>query len=320
MVIRKARPETDQLARSLLQKAVRRGDARVVTSTFKYLVEKRNDLAWLRSRLAVVTFEEVWPYGANVTFDAHESEILHHYVALCRQVKNKDAAGLGSLGYALATGDVSVLGSTEHDWFIRVIAKALNARDDFWRWALEEAGTSTSDVQVLVSRAHAGFKRAGWLWDKAFACAAALLGVRGGLPQSSEEVALSSPAEPFPCWIAIDKHTARGKSVIYEIAREKGLNPSIVAWLSFYLESAVCDRSTFSPWWEKEKTWRIHKLGLDMPAAKAMWDELRPVIANRLSQDATQLADAIAEFRNDSEAQADSCYAAHSGDVQQQLF
>lgn len=97
----------------------------------------------------------------------------------------------------------------------RVIAKALNARDDFWRWALEEAATSTSDVQALVARAHAGFKRAGWPWDKAFACAAALLGVRGGLPRSSEEeAALSSSAELFPYWIAIDKHTARGKAVI----------------------------------------------------------------------------------------------------------
>jgi hypothetical protein len=291
-----------------------------VTSTFGYLVERRSDIGWLRSRLAVVTFEEVWPYGASVTFDTHEPEILHHYVALCRRTKNKDAAGLGSLGYALSTGDATVLGSAENDWFIRVIAKAMSARDDFWRWASEEATTATPEVRTLVARAHAGCKRAGWPWDKAFTCAAALLALRGSLPRTTEDETVPTSAEPFPYWIAIDKHTARGKELIQEVAREQRLNPSTVLWLSFCLESAVCDRSTSAPWWEREKTWRLRKLGLDVPAAKAMWDEVRPLVADRLFEDATQLADSIAEFRNDCEAQADGCYAAHSGEIQQQLF
>ena len=72
MVIRKASPDTDQVARSLLQKAVRRGSASVAVATFRYLVAERDELQWLRGRLAVMTVEEAWPYVAQVIFGRGE--------------------------------------------------------------------------------------------------------------------------------------------------------------------------------------------------------------------------------------------------------
>ena len=134
MVIRKASLNTDQVARSLLQKAVRRGNATIAKATFRYLVSERDEFDWVRSRLAVITFEEAWPYGMSVTFGRSETEILGHYTALCTCAKNKDAAGLGSLAYALSEGDESVLAGDPDDRQIRVIAKAIKERDKFMEW------------------------------------------------------------------------------------------------------------------------------------------------------------------------------------------
>ena len=80
MVIRKADAETDQLARSLLQKAVRRGNVTTTLATFRYLVAEKDEFNWLRSRLAIMTFEEAWPYGQDVTFGRSESEIAAHFI------------------------------------------------------------------------------------------------------------------------------------------------------------------------------------------------------------------------------------------------
>ena len=118
MVMRRAGADTDQAARSLLQKAIRRGRADIAEAVFRFLVPTKAEFDWMRSRLAVFTFEEAWPYGRLVTFSRLEDENLRHVLALCSLRKNKDAAGLGSLAYALSEGDQTVLRQDEGDWYI----------------------------------------------------------------------------------------------------------------------------------------------------------------------------------------------------------
>jgi hypothetical protein len=296
VAIRKAGPNTDQAARSLLQKAVRRGSTAVARATFRYLIAEKDDLIWLRSRLAVITFEEAWPYGVKATFGRLESEILGHYVALCRQTKNKDAAGLGSLAYALSRGDKTVLLGDESDWHIRVVEKAMRARASFWDWIQAEAAPADERVQGLVAHALEGSKKAGWLWDKAFTFAAALLAVKGPIPEIT--YIDSTEPDPFPYWVSIDKHTPLGKEVVRAVANEVRIPPNTALWLSFYLESAVCNQMAESPWWEREKRWRFKKLGLLEAEATEIWARLRLLVAERLGPDADRLSLAISKYGN----------------------
>ena len=295
MVIRRAGPETDQAARSLLQKAVRRGNTSVAAATFRYLAREKNELAWLRSRLAVMTFEEAWPYGVQVTFGRSELEILGHYRALCGSSKNKDAAGLGSLAYALSSGDATALAGDEGDWYIRVVARAAKERAGFWEWVQAEAANAGARVQTLVGHALEGSKKAGWPWDKAFTFAAALLGIRNQIPVLTRTGVDDS--EPFPYWVAIDKHTPQGKQIIRSVAAEMRVRPSIALWLSFYLESATCSRMEPAPWWEREKRWRFAKLGVTELEGTEIWVRLRPLIAERLGPTAEELERLVSRYR-----------------------
>ncbi len=316
MAIRKASPDTDQEARSLLQKAIRRGNAPIVRATFRYLVAERDELAWLRTRLAVMTFEEAWPYVELVSFGRSEAEILGHYLALCRSVKNKDAAGLGSLAYALSQGDQSVLNGDEGDWFIRVIAKAITSREKFWAWVESEGIPRNEEARKLAVRALEGSKKAGWPWDKAFAYATALFAAKCSLPML-ESIPTDDTSE-FLFWIAIDKHTPKGKSTIRAVAEEMGVRSNIALWLSFYLESGVCSHLVESRWWEREKRWRFSKLGLAEGEAEGVWARLRPTVAERLAVDADRLRQRISSYLSATQAPAPQLGSGRKG--QRSLF
>jgi hypothetical protein len=293
LVIRKASPATDQPARSLLQKAIRRADARVARAAFRYLQRDKQDLHWLRARLAVIVFEEAWPYGATVMFDKGSEATLGEYLTLCHHPKFKDAAGLGSLAYAFSEGDSTVLNEDEGDWYIRAIAKASQAKDQFWSWISSESSSADERVRALVQRAREGSRKAGWPWDKAFACAAALLALKQGVPVLESQV---YPPDVFPYWVAIDKHTPRGKEVLRDLARERKLKVNTVLWLSFYLESGLAIGLVPSTWWEREKMWRFAKLGMSSQEASQMWAALREDVKERLEPDAHALSKRIMNY------------------------
>lgn len=295
MVIRRASQDTDQTARSLVQKAVRRGDSVVAEAAFRYLLVEKNEFSWLRSRLGVVTFEEAWPYGEFVSFGRSETEIVGHYASLARAGKNKDAAGLGSLAYALSQDDSSVLNGGEDDWYIRVVAKAIRSREQYWAWIRNESDGAPPRAKAIAQKAFEGSKKAGWPWDKAFTYAAALLAVRQPIP----ELQRGSPqvsTQQFPFWVAIDKHTPRGKVVLRSVAKENKLRANVVLCLSFYLESGVCLNLSPSPWWEREKDWRFGRLGLSATAAQELWGRLRLTVADRLSEDASALSHLVERY------------------------
>jgi hypothetical protein len=291
MVIRRANEDTDQIARSLLQKAIRRGCKEVATAAFWHLTKLRNDFKWIRSRLAVFTFEEVWPYGQCITFERSEAKTLHHIIALCSAQKNKDAAGLGALGYAYSEGDNTTLKGDEGDWYIRVVSKALQEKDKFRDWALSESLNLPQEQARLVSNAIDGSKKAGWPWDKAFTYAAALLAIKKPVPTLSDAPGIE--ADKFPFWVAIDKHTKDGKEAIKIAAQELHIPANTALWLSFYFESAICQSLGPSPWWDRERSWRLNKLSLSETDARKRWGQVRVCVKDLLAEKASFLAERI---------------------------
>ncbi len=287
-MIRRANPETDQISRSLLQKAVRRGNLEVTKQAISCIL-KNNDFDWLRKRLAVVTFEECWTYGSEVSYERNEETIINHYLKIAGAVKNKGAAGLGSLAYVLSQGDTSVLNGSDEDKAIRIITEAIKRPNDFWSWVKKQEVNETQ--RLLVEMADKGFRKAGWPWDRAFAQAAAYLAISTPIPKT--QFTKATAANEFPLWVGIDKHTREGKVAIREAAKRVGFNANKALWLAFYFESAKCNAIENSYWWHKEVSWRMKKLELSVDEANAIWERLKPIVVELLKEETERLHERI---------------------------
>jgi hypothetical protein len=253
---------------------------------------QNNDFDWLRKRLAVVTFEECWTYGLEVSYENDEETVIKHYLKIAGAVKNKDAAGLGSLGYSLSQGDKSVFFGDKDDKAIKIIAEAIRRPNDFWEWVRKH---SLSEAQKeLVQKADKGFRKAGWPWDRAFAQAAAYLAISSHIPETNytQQCAIGE----FPFWVGIDKHTREGKLAIREAAKQMGVNANKALWLAFYFESAVCNALDYSSWWQKEVTWRMKKLQFSMEEAKETWEKIKPIVIELLKEQAERLKEDLSKI------------------------
>jgi hypothetical protein len=287
-MMRRANPETDQISRSLLQKAVRRGNTEVTKLAINCIIQN-NDFDWLRKRLAVVTFEECWTYGLEVSYEKNEETVLNHYLKLASAVKNKEAAGLGSLAYSLSQGDMSVIQGNKEDKAIKIVAEAIKRPNDFWGWARKQELTESQNL--LVDRADKGFRKAGWPWDRAFAQAAAYLAITTSIPTT--QFVQPNASNEFPLWIGIDKHTREGKVAIREAAKRIGFNANKALWLAFYFESAKCNAIEDSFWWSKEIAWRMSKLELSLAEAMTTWERIKPIVVELLKEETYKLQDRI---------------------------
>jgi len=283
--MRKPRPETDQACRSLLQKAVRRGNTELTKVVAEHLA-KTGDKEWLKNRLSVIVFEECWVLGGNLKFTKDEN-ITEVLIKTARSVKIKDAAGLGSLGYALSQGDFSVLCNLSSDRDIKIISEAIKRPHDFWEWVINEC--PDEEKLAIVNSAYKGFKRGGWPWDRAFMQASAYLSVVDSLPEvyCSESI---SQIDDFPFWIAIDKHTSKGKEALREVSKIFKIPYRQITWASFYCESAITNQSSTSYWWTREVDWRLGKVGLTLDTASKLWKLVSPTISKILQPEAKKLA------------------------------
>jgi hypothetical protein len=283
--MRKPRPETDQACRSLLQKAVRRGNAELTKVVAEHLV-KTGDKEWLKNRLSVIVFEECWALGGNLKFTKDEN-ITEALIKTAKSVKIKDAAGLGSLGYALSQEDFSVLCNLPSDRDIKIISEAIKRPHDFWEWVIREC--PDEERLAIVYSAYKGFKRGGWPWDRAFMQAAAYLSVVENLP----EVCCSESTleiEKFPFWIAVDKHTPKGKEALREASKIFNIPYRQINWASFYCESAITNQSLTSYWWTREVDWRLSKVGLTLDTASKLWRLVSPTISEMIQVESKKLA------------------------------
>lgn len=277
--------EGNPIGKSLIQKAIRRGDTKMTEKAFYYLVET-DHFDWLRRRLPVIIFEECWPFALNATFDKKESLILTQCLNLSRAVKNKNAAGLGELVYEYSNGNNSIIHWCSNGDLIRQLADDLKNADQFW---MEMKSKDMSfQEKSFIFQAESAFKKAYWPYDKAFAIAGAYLATEEGVPEV--EYSIEEVQEKFPLWAAIDKHTPKGKEILISAAREIGLDSYKALQLSFYFEGAKCNEIRNSLWWDENVRLQIRKIGYNsLMEAEAAWNQLKPIVIQKLQADVRQL-------------------------------
>ena len=283
-IIDKRGTDIDSRFRSLLQKAVRRGNVELVFTTSALLESlTRKEKNWLRNRTAIITFEECWPLGAELIFNRKYHSKVAALVKVSRSVKAKGATGLGYLGFALARGDRSVLDGGEDDRHIKIIGSAIQRPDEFWNW-LDQAGAD-DDRRNLVANA-VRFKNAGRPRDRAVIQAAAYLAVFDEIPEIKT---LEPSDQPFPYWIALDMHTPQGRRTLKDVARDLHISLKQLEWSMFYFEGTVTNASDASHWWEKSCSWYFKKIGLPTEEARLLWDPARPQVKEALDEESRQL-------------------------------
>lgn len=284
--MRKPNPQTHQACRSLLQKAVRRGDVPLVRKIALHLSEV-GDTDWLKTRTAIITFEECWPWGNNLPFKSGAislEDIIETLFHVTQSIKAKDAAGLGVLAYALSEGDTSMLSKIPEDQHIQRVYEAIKNPQEFWIWVTQKC--TTDNEQKLVASSLKAYRRGGWPWDRALIQAAAYIAVTKGIPQVliSERMPLK-----VPFWVGLDKHTPQGKKALIDAAKNLGIPARQLSWISFYCESACTNESTESYWWSREIRWRLNKVGVDQNKARQIWEKARPVFIRLLNEETDTL-------------------------------
>lgn len=283
MFLKARRSSTNPRFRSLLQKAVRRGNVEVVKRVL-ILLEKLGDRTWIRSRCAVIGAEECWPLLCELDPNLSEAGRARWFTQIAESTKFKDAAGLGTLAYIASEGDDSVFDGTEEDRLIRIVAEGIKRPSDYWNWVIEEGRSKGLSWQIQKMRSFVPW--ATWPWDKAFILATALL-TNNRVEHRSE--AIEKVGGDFPYWVAIDKHTDEGKIALKAVAKRVGCPYRRLNWVSYYCESAVVNDLNGSLWWEREKRWRLGRVGLTPNEADELWQSARAHFYDAVSSDAEKL-------------------------------
>lgn len=273
------------LLRSLLQKTVRRGYADL-SQKVAFILASRGDSTWLQARTGVIVFEECWPC-AHLLSSSTPAAVTLREVTLA--VKNKDAAGLGSLAHAAAEGDITAIEQARDPTAVKIVAAAMKRPESFFKWATNECSSEAQAAVVLAAQRF--YTQASWPWDKAFMAAGAYLSSQFGVPQvlRSEQAAYM----PFPYWAAVDKHTPQGKTALRKVALALRLSELHLQWASFYFESARTQIMARSSWWECESKWRFAALGLSLEAAEDMWAKAAPHVESAVQDQADLLMQVV---------------------------
>ena len=286
------RSKTEKRYRSLLQKAVRRGNVELVFTTSAFLESLGSkDKNWYRTQTASITFEECWPLGAELIFNRKFHSKLAALVRVARSIKARDATGLGYLAYRLCQGDRSVLDASADDKAIKIVANAIQRPDDFWQWV---AGQKTSDRQKILIKNAIRFEKSGLPHDKAVIQAAAYLTLTGDFPPLNEEPPLDLK---FPFWIAFDGHTHEGRQALRDIARDLHIALPQLEWAFFYFEGALTNGEIPSKWWNRHCRWHFQKIDLPAEEAHLLWDPARIQLEEALAPEGRQLQNVLYRWK-----------------------
>jgi hypothetical protein len=252
------------MLRSLLQKAVRRGSVDIVRAVVSTLAS-RGDTAWLHARAGVIVFEECW-YLASSLNETPSVLIFEEASAL---IKNKNAAGLGSLAFSAVDGNSTAIHEAHDPVAVKIVAAAFKRPESFFKWASSEC--ASPEQLAVVHAAQKWISRASWPWDKAFMIAGAYLSCQGDV--YGKQLCTRAPSSPFSYWAAVDKHTRPGKIALRQLSAELGISSSLLEWANFYFESAKTNELSESVWWESERKWRFRHLGVSVEDAENIWME-----------------------------------------------
>ncbi len=287
-----SRSKIEKRYRSLLQKAVRRGNADLVLTTSSFLESLGSkDKNWYRSQTAIITFEECWPLGTELIFNKKFHSKVAALIQVTRATKARDATGLGYLAYAFSQGDDTVLTDTADDKAIKVVASAIRRPDDFWQWISWQKTSATE--KILIDSA-SRFKNAGLPHDKAVIQAAAYLTATGHLPSITEGQA---PDPKFPYWVVFDNHTVEGRRVLRDIARDLHIHQSQLEWTYFFFEGSLTNGEIFSKWWDGYCQWHFKKIDLAATEAHLLWDPAKVQVKDALAQESRQLKNELYRWK-----------------------
>jgi hypothetical protein len=278
--------------RSLLQKAVRRGNVDLVFTTSAFLESLASaHKNWYLTQTAIITFEECWPLGTELIFNKKFHSKVAALIRVARSAKARDATGLGYLAYALSQGDTSVLDDTADDKAIKIVANAIQRPDDFWQWITWQKTTAAE--KILIDNA-LRFKKAGLPHDQAVIQAAAYLTVTGQLSR----IEAGQPSDPkFPYWVVFDNHTPEGRRVLGDIARDLHISLAQLEWTYFYYEGALANGEISSKWWDRHCQWHFKKIELAADEAHLLWDPARVQVVEALTAEGRQLKNELYRWR-----------------------
>jgi hypothetical protein len=270
--------------RSLLQKAVRRGNIELVY-TASALIESLGgrSAAWLEARTAVIMFAECWPLGAELLFTKPFHSKVAALLRVARREKARDATGLGFLAYALDQGDDTVLSGVADDKAVRLIARAIRQPAGFWSWISEQP--AEGNRKSLIENA-LRYREGERPHDKAVVQAAAYLALTSPPPKIEPAPA---PEGAFPYWVVFDRHTAEGKRALRDVARDLHMPLPLLEWSLFYYEGAIANADAPSPWWQQYCRWHFERLGMPPAEAHLLWEPAREQIIDALAEDSQRL-------------------------------
>ena len=292
VAMKAGRSKTEKRYRSLLQKAVRRGNVDLVFTTSAYLDSLGStEKNWYLNQTAIITFEECWPLGAELIFNKKFHSKVAALIRVTRATKARDATGLGFLAYALSQGDTSVLDDTADDKAIKIVANAIRRPDDFWQWV---AWQKTTDIEKSLINNAVRFRKAGRPHDNAVVQAAAYLAATGSL----SPVEAGQPSDPkFPYWVVFDKHTPEGRRALGDIARDLHISLPQLEWTYFYFEGALANGEISSKWWDRHCRWYFKKIELPANEAHLLWDPARIQVKEALTVEGRQLKNELYRWK-----------------------
>jgi hypothetical protein len=284
LIIDKRHADIDARFRSLLQKAVRRGNVELVLTT-SALMESLSapQKNWFRNRTAVITFEECWPLGTHLVFNRKYHSKVAALIKVTRSVKAKDASGLGFLAYALFEGDLTVFSGTPEDRHIKIIANAIRRPEDFWDWLDKNAEPGHPRALIEIAKR---FKNVGRRKDKAVVQAAAYLAASTQIPRIDPA---AQAHKAFPYWIALDMHTPQGRRALKDVARDLHISRKQLEWSMFFFEGAKTNAAVESSWWQRSCEWYFQKTGLSMEEAHLLWEPAKSQVIEALADESRQL-------------------------------
>lgn len=284
--------------RSLLQKAVRRGNVELVEKAFGYLIYK-DDKDWLKKRLVVMEYEECWTNANLQLYPKKNSEILKEYISLTTTIKNKNADGLADLAITLWEGEnLDNVGGVKEQKAINFVAKEIESQDKFWEWAKSQSEYKKNKQRV--DAAERDIESAAFINDKVMMLAAAYLALKYPIPETKFTAPNNDPN--FPNWIALDKHTAIGRNILIDACQDINLDYNVGKRLFFYLEGGNVNQITNSPFWHLLVDWQIKKMGYTMSEAKKVLNQLEEKLLSMvwLNAEVKEMMNKINNYKNNS--------------------
>lgn len=271
--------------RSLLQKAVRRGDTELVDLVANHM-HLCGDGQWVRRRASIITFEECYTMAINIPFEGEFSDVVNHLLLLAESAKHKNASGLGTLGYALYGGNQGVLEGLNpaEAYCIRLVAAAIQRPENFWDWIFERVKELDIINYFFVKVAKKAYCQTGFPWDKAIIQAGAYLSTVEEISnfKKNSEVKQKNQCSP---WIAFDKHTPQGREVLKKTSNVYGISYEKLSTINFYYESSICNLVSPSAWWDKEINWSLKRINLGHSEAFKVWSEVKPFVTKNIEHE-----------------------------------